>query len=65
MLDEQGQATAADVEFGYYKNRLILFQARPYLASRSAQKNQYLKDMDAGLHDSVQQRIVLDDVPPE
>jgi hypothetical protein len=65
MLDEQGRATAADVEFGYYGDRLILFQVRPYLASRRAQKNQYLKDMDAGLHDSVQQRIVLDEVPPE
>ena len=65
MLDGQGQATAADVEFGYYENRLILFQARPYMASRSAQKNRYLKGMDAGLHDSVQKRIMLDDVPSE
>jgi len=65
MLDEQRQVTATDVEFGYYKNRLILFQARPYLASRSAQKNQYLKNMDKGLHDNVQQRVVLDDVPVE
>lgn len=65
MLDEQGHATAIDVEFGFYKNRLILFQARPYLASRNAQKNQYLKDMDAGLHDSVQSRIGLDEVPAE
>lgn len=65
MLDEQGRATATDIEFGYYENKLILFQARPYLASRSAQKNRYLKDMDAGLHGSAQQRIVLDDVPRE
>ncbi|WP_126452962.1 PEP/pyruvate-binding domain-containing protein [Sulfuriflexus mobilis] len=65
MQDEQGQAAAIDVEFGYYADKLILFQARPYLASRSAQKNQYLKDLDAGLHDSGQQRIVLDDVPAE
>jgi len=65
MLDEQGRVAATDIEFGYYKNKLILFQARPYLASRSAQKNRYLKDMDAGLHDSAQQRIVLDDVPME
>jgi len=65
MLNAKGKAAAVDVEFGYYKDRLILFQARPYLASRSAQKNQYLKNMDAGLHDSVQQRVVLDDVPAE
>jgi phosphoenolpyruvate synthase/pyruvate phosphate dikinase len=65
MLDGQGRATATDVEFGYYENRLILFQARSYLASRSAQKNQYLKDMDAALHDSALKRIVLDDVPLE
>jgi len=65
MLNAQGTAAAVDVEFGYYKDRLILFQARPYLASRSAQKNQYLKNMDAGLHNSRQQRVVLDDVPTE
>lgn len=65
MFDEQGQVSAIDVEFGFYKNKLMLFQARPYLASRGAQKNQYLKDMDAGLHDSVQSRIALDEVPVE
>jgi len=65
LLDEQGQVAAADVEFGYDKNKLILFQVRPYLASRRAQQNQYLKNMDGGLHDSVQPRVVLDDVPAE
>ena len=65
MLDEQGRAMAADVEFGYVKNKLILFQARPYLTSRSALKNHYLKNMDAGLHDSTQRRFKLDAVPQE
>jgi len=65
MFNTQGKPSAVDVEFGYYKDRLILFQARPYLASRNAQKNQYLKNMDAGLHNSVQQHVVLDNVPVE
>ena len=65
MLNAEGKPAAVDVEFGYYKGRLILFQARPYLASRRAQKNQYLKNMDAGLRDSMQQRVVLDKVPVE
>jgi hypothetical protein len=62
MRDEQGESTAIDVEFGFYENQLILFQARPYLANHSAQKNRYLKDMDAGMQDSMQQRVNLDEV---
>ena len=65
MQDEQGESTAIDVEFGFKEKQLILFQARPYLTSRSAQKNRYLKDRDAGMHNSMQQRIALDEVPLE
>ncbi len=65
MLDELGHSTAADVEFGYTENKLVLFQARPYLASRRAQKSRFLKDMDAGLRTSGQRRIRLDEVPLE
>jgi hypothetical protein len=65
MQDEQGESTAIDVEFGFKENQLILFQARPYLASHHAQKNRYLKDRDAAMHDSRQRRIVLDEEPLE
>lgn len=65
MRDEHGKPTPADVEFGFRQGRLVLFQARPYLASRQALRNQYLRELDAGLRVTAGRRVRLDEVAPE
>jgi phosphoenolpyruvate synthase/pyruvate phosphate dikinase len=65
MVDDQGHVTAEDVEFGFNKGKLVLFQARPYLASRRAMQNQYLRDLDKGLRATADQRVNLEAVPLE
>jgi hypothetical protein len=64
MLDDQGQPTAADVEFGYDDGKLVLFQVRPYLTSRRALQDQYLRDLDSGLAATANLPVQLDAVPP-
>jgi phosphoenolpyruvate synthase/pyruvate phosphate dikinase len=65
MLDDQGQPTAADVEFGYDDGRLVLFQVRPYLTSRRALQDQYLHELDRGLAATVNLPVQLNAVPQE
>ncbi|MGD8999947.1 MAG: PEP/pyruvate-binding domain-containing protein [Granulosicoccaceae bacterium] len=65
MYDEQGSPTAVDVEFGYHQGKLVLFQARPYLASRQAMQSQYLRELDRGLRATADHRVRLDAVPLE
>ena len=49
QLDDSGQVTAADVEFGFRNGQLVLFQVRPYLKNRRVKKNAYLNQLDKGL----------------
>ena len=49
MQDEQGNAVAADVEFGFQHDKLALFQIRPYVRSKAARQNLYLNAMDKDL----------------
>ncbi len=62
MRDETGKITPADVEFGFYRDRLILFQIRPYLQSKKAQRNQFLAMMDNDLKNHENRTIFLDEI---
>ena len=63
MLDTGGRAVPADIEFGFYRDKLVLFQIRPFLESRQAQKNNLLNDLDRDLSQKHQIRVNLDEIP--
>ena len=46
ITDSSGQAVAADIEFGFLNGKLRLFQIRPYLESKSARNNEFLRSLD-------------------
>jgi hypothetical protein len=46
MKNPKGRALPADIEFGFLKGQLVLFQIRPFLQSESTTKNGYLVEMD-------------------
>jgi hypothetical protein len=48
-----------DVEFGFVRGRLALFQIRPYAESRRAQRNEYLLQLDAQRRSSGKQLVDL------
>ena len=43
ILDADGNPIEADIEFGFIKDKLQLFQIRPFLESIQARSNEYLK----------------------
>jgi len=43
---EAGAPLAADIEYGFVKGRLVLFQLRPFVENRAAAKNRVLLEMD-------------------
>jgi hypothetical protein len=47
IVDGDGQAAAADVEFAFVGGRLWLLQIRPFNESRRARTNAYLLQIDA------------------
>lgn len=46
---ENGRVLPADIEYGFLRGRLVLFQIRPFLESKKARKTQYLRELDAKL----------------
>ncbi len=49
-LPEAERAEAvADVEFGFVDGKLYLFQIRPFVQSKGAERSSYLRSLDAGL----------------
>ena len=65
MKDDEGMPAPADVEFGFYGEKLVLFQVRPYLHSQRAKKSAFLNEMDQGMEKTAGRMIALDDVPKE
>ena len=49
LRDDRGGPVPADIEFGFYKGRLALFQIRPFLESRLARQNLFLHSLDRTL----------------
>jgi hypothetical protein len=64
LQDAQGQPVPADIEFGFYRNRLMLFQIRPFLESIKAQQNLFLNNLDSRLQQHHPKRVNLDEIPP-
>jgi phosphohistidine swiveling domain-containing protein len=65
LKNAQGQPVPADIEFGFYRNRLMLFQIRPFLESVTARQNLFLSDLDRRLQHNHLKKINLDEVPAE
>lgn len=65
LLNDQDQLAPLDVEFGFYQNKLMLFQVRPYLQSKRAKRSRYLNLLDLNLTSTSQQIIDLNANPDE
>lgn len=63
QYDHSSQSTAADIEFGFEKGQLRLFQVRPYLRSQSARNNQYLISLDQKMKSRAGHPVELSEVP--
>jgi phosphoenolpyruvate synthase/pyruvate phosphate dikinase len=63
--DTGGQPVPADIEFGFYQNKLVLFQIRPFLESSRARQSLYLNGLDQNLFEKQNIRIDLEGIPAE
>jgi hypothetical protein len=63
IVDDAGQAAAADVEFAFVGGQLQLLQIRPFLESRRAQASAYLVHMDDPLRVARDKMVRLTEVP--
>jgi len=61
----EGFAVPADIEFGFYRNKLVLFQIRPFLESTRARQSLYLNGLDQHLLDKQNIKVDLDVIPVE
>jgi hypothetical protein len=59
IIDDKGNRAAADVEFGFYKGKLQLFQLRPFLQSKKAKSNSYLITMDKALQGNLDRLVSM------
>ena len=55
----------ADIEFGFYQQKLVLFQIRPFLESDRARHNLYLNQLDQALRETYQRTVDMLQVPEE
>lgn len=51
LRNDRGATVAADVEFGFHRGQLRLFQIRPFLDNHQAHSSAYLINMDKALRD--------------
>jgi phosphoenolpyruvate synthase/pyruvate phosphate dikinase len=65
LQNAKGQPVPADIEFGFYQNRLMLFQIRPFLESVRMRQNLFLNDLDIRLQQNHPETVNLDEVPAE
>jgi len=63
--DTAGRPVPADIEFGFYKEKLVLFQIRPFLESSRARQSLYLNGLDQNLSDKRRLSVDLDEIPAE
>jgi hypothetical protein len=61
----EGRPIPADIEFGFYQNRLMLFQIRPFLESIKARQNLLLNDLDNRLKQNHSKIVNLNEIPAE
>ena len=60
---EEREAVIADVEFGFHDDQLVLFQIRPFVASKRALGDPTLARLDARLVDTATRRVALGEAP--
>jgi phosphohistidine swiveling domain-containing protein len=65
LKESSGRSAAADIEFGFYQNRLVLFQIRPFLESARARRNLLLNDLDNQSIQNHRKLVNLDEIPAE
>jgi hypothetical protein len=65
LLGTDGQPVPADIEFGFYRNQLMLFQIRPFLDSVRARQNHFLNSLDQALKKTRALTVNLDTIPGE
>lgn len=63
LRGDDGIARPADVEFGFRGGRLTLLQIRPFNESRSAQRSDVLRALDANVVRDRDRKVPLDAVP--
>ena len=63
IIDDEGNPTPADVEFGFVKGELRLFQLRPFLDSKMAGGIGYLHQMEARLKDTSSINVNMNGAP--
>ena len=65
LRGSQGRAVPADIEFGFYENRLMLFQIRPFLESVKARQNLLLNGLDSRLIQNHHKVVNLNEIPEQ
>jgi phosphohistidine swiveling domain-containing protein len=65
LREAHGGPVPADIEFGFYQNRLMLFQIRPFLESAKARQNLLLNSLDNRLSQNHNKIVNLDQIPPK
>ncbi|WP_198263373.1 hypothetical protein [sulfur-oxidizing endosymbiont of Gigantopelta aegis] len=63
IIDDAGKPAPADVEFGFLKGKLQLFQLRPFLQNHEVQGMDYLINMDKSLHGKSHIKVDMSGVP--
>ncbi|MBI2800126.1 MAG: phosphoenolpyruvate synthase [Gammaproteobacteria bacterium] len=63
VLDASGRPAPADIEFGFLKGQLRLFQIRPFLDNDRARGTAYLQTMDAPTATKVESVVDLNALP--
>ena len=63
LKNSRDETVPADIEFGFYKEKLVLFQIRPFLESTRARQNLYLNSLDQQLKEKYTMEVNLDDIP--
>ncbi len=63
ILNASGQATPADVEFGFADGKLNLFQVRPFLENPAAAGSDYLRSLDPDAKQMRKTLVELDGTP--
>jgi hypothetical protein len=61
LVDAEGRPVAADIEFGFVRGRLALFQIRPFLENTRARRSEVLKRLDAPLSEPSRKYLNLDE----
>ena len=63
MLDEEGNAMPADIEFAFRDGELALLQIRPFVESSSALSNADLMELDGNTASGGNAFVPLDSIP--